>query len=137
MDPRCAPEGVRESHLPNQSSDFRSDLRETTARSRPPGPIPRKAATMPRDNRGGADDHQGRFPLPPRGPQPDPEQAIGPTHDGLRPGSPIESQLLSQRQILESQSALSAREDEQEPNNVDDPSDHWFSIAGPADVADA
>jgi hypothetical protein len=44
---------------------------------------------------------------------------------------------LSQRQILESQSALSAREDEQEPNNVDDPSDHWFSIAGPADVADA
>ena len=75
---------------------------------------------MPRDNRGGADDHQGRFPLPPRRPQPDPEQAIGPTHDGPRPGPPIESQLLSQRQVLESQSAVAAREDDQEPNNVDD-----------------
>jgi hypothetical protein len=63
MDPRCAPEGVREGHLPNQSSDIRSDLGTTTARSRPAGPIPRKAAMIPRDNRGGADDHQGRFPL--------------------------------------------------------------------------
>jgi hypothetical protein len=49
----------------------------------------------------------------PRGSQPDPEQPIGPTHQGLRPGAPIESQLLPQRQVLESQTAVSARENDQ------------------------
>ncbi len=51
-------------------------------------------------------------------------------HHGLRPGAPIDSQLLPQRQVLESQTAVSAGEDDQEPNGADDPSDHCFSIDG-------
>ena len=47
---------------------------------------------------------------------------------GLRPGAPIESQLLPQCQVLESQTAVLAREDDQEPNHADDPGDHCFSI---------
>ena len=51
-------------------------------------------------------------------------------HHGLRPGAPIRQQLLPQRQVLESQTAVSAGEDDQEPNGADDPSDHCFSIDG-------
>ena len=128
MDPRRAPEWVRDGHVPDQASDLGASPRATAARSRAAGPVPREAAAMPRHDRGGSDDHQGRFPIPPRGSQPDPEQPIGPTHGGLRPGAPIESLLLPQRQVLESQTAVLAREDDQEPNNADDPGDHCFSI---------
>ena len=44
---------------------------------------------------------------------------------------------MSQRQVLESQTVVSAGEDDQEPNNADDPSDYCFSTAGPAHVAEA
>jgi hypothetical protein len=36
------------------------------------------------------------------GSTPHPEQAIGPPHHGLRPGTPIDSQLLPQRPVLKS-----------------------------------
>ncbi len=43
---------------------------------------------------------------------------------GLRTGAPVDSQLLPQRQVLENQTAMSARENDQEPNNLDEPGDH-------------
>ena len=124
MDARRAPEWVRDGHLPDQASDVGADLRPAAARTRSAGPVPREAAAMPGDDRGGSDDHQGRLPVRPGPSQSDPEQPIGPTNGGLRSGAPVDSQLLPQRQVLENQTAVSAREDDQEPNNVDEPGDH-------------
>jgi hypothetical protein len=43
----------------------------------------------------------------------DPEQPIGPTNGGFRSGAPVDSQLLLQREVLQNQSAVSARENDQ------------------------
>jgi hypothetical protein len=50
---------------------------------------------------------------------------------------PVDSQLLLQRQVLENQSAVSAHENDQYPNNVDEPGDHSFSIIGSAHMVEA
>jgi hypothetical protein len=36
----------------------------------------------------------------------------------------VDSHLLAQRQVLESETAMSARQDDQEPSNLDDTDDH-------------
>jgi hypothetical protein len=135
---RGAPQsGFRDDHLPDQASDVGADLRPTAARTRSACPVPREAAAMPGDDRRGLDDHQGRLPVAPYPSQSNPEQSIEATNGGLRSGAPVQSQLLMQRQVFENQSAVSARENDQEPNNVDDPGDHRFSIAGAAHMAEA
>ena len=49
---------------------------------------------------------------------------IGPTHGGLRPEASIDGQLLPQCQVLEDQTAVLAREDDQQPNSLTEPGDH-------------
>ena len=133
MDSRRAPKGVRDGHLPNHASDVSADLRAAAARTRLAGPVPREAAAMPGEDRGGrSDDHQGRFPVRPCPSQSEPEQPIGPAHGGLRAGAPVNGQLLPQRQVLEEQAAVCARENDQEPEDVDDPSDHSAAYSGEA-----
>jgi len=68
--------------------------------------------------------------VPPYPSQSNPEQSVEATNGGLRSRAPIDSQLLMQRQVLENQSAVSARENDQEPNNVDDPGHHRVSMTG-------
>ena len=92
---------------------------------------------MPGDDRRGSDDHQGRFPVRPCPSQSDPKQPIGPTNGRFRSGAPVHSQLLLQREVLQNQSAVSARENDQEPNSVDESGDHRFSITGSADMTEA
>jgi hypothetical protein len=52
-------------------------------------------------------------------------------------GATVDSQLLTQGHVFENPSAVSARENDQEPNNVDDPGDHRFSITVSAHMAEA
>ena len=130
---RGAPQsGFANDHLPDEPSDVGADLRPAAARTRSACPVPREAAAMPGDDRRGLDHHQGRLPVPPYPSQYNPEQSIEATNGGLRSRTPIDSQLLMQRQVFEDQSAVPARENDQEPNNVDDPGDHQFSITGSA-----
>jgi len=45
----------------------------------------------------------------------------------------VDSQLLPQGQVLENETSMSARQDDQEPSNLDNADDHGPSIAaGPA-----
>jgi len=59
-----------------------------------------------------------------------------PPNGGLRSGATVDSQLLLQREVLQDQRAVSARENEQQPNNVDESGDHRFSITGSAHMAE-
>ena len=113
MDARRTPEWVRDGHLPDQGPDVGADLRPAAARTRSACPVPLEAAAMLGDDRRGSDDHQGRFPVRPCPSQPDPEQPIGPTNGGFRSGAPVDSQLLLQCEVLENQSAVSTRENDQ------------------------
>jgi hypothetical protein len=79
---------------------------------------------MPRDDRGGSYDHQGRLPVRPGQPEADPEQPVGPPNGRLRAGATVDRQRLPQRQVLEHETAMSARQDDQEPNNLDDADEH-------------
>jgi hypothetical protein len=79
---------------------------------------------MPRDDRCGSDDHQGRLPIRPGQSEADPEQPVAPTNGRLRTGAMVDSQLLPQRQVLEYETAVSARQDDQEPSNLDDTDNH-------------
>ena len=121
---RPAPERVCEGHLSGQASHVGVDLRTATPRTRPSSPVPREAAAMPGDDRGGTDDHQGRLPVRPGQPEADPEQPVGPTNGRLRAGAMVDRQLLSQRQVLKDETAMSARQDDQEPSNPDEAGDH-------------
>jgi hypothetical protein len=62
---------------------------------------------------------------------------IGPTNGGFWSGPPVAIQLLLQRQVLENQTAVSARQNDQEPNSVDESGDHRCSITGSAHMAEA
>jgi hypothetical protein len=84
----------------------------------------RQAAAMPGDDRGRSDNEQGRLPVRPGQPEADPEQPVGPTNGRLGTGAMADSQLLSQRQVLENETSMSARHDDQEPSNLDDADDH-------------
>jgi hypothetical protein len=53
MDPRRAPMGIRDGHLPNHASDVSANLRAAAARTRLAGPVPREGAAMPCEHRGG------------------------------------------------------------------------------------
>ncbi len=79
---------------------------------------------MPGDDRGWSDDHQGRLPVRPGQPEADPEQPVGPTNGRLRTGAMVDSPRLPQRQVLEDEISMSARQDDQEPSNLDDTDDH-------------
>jgi len=79
---------------------------------------------MPGDDCGGPDDHQGRLPVRPDQPEADPEQPVGPTNGRFRTGAMADRQLLPQRQVLEHETAMSARQDDQEPSNLDETDDH-------------
>ena len=136
MDPRRAPEWVGDGHLPDQAADVGADLRAAAARTRLAGPVPGEAATMPGDDRRGSDDHQGRFPVGPCPSKSKPEQPVGPAHGGLRGGAPVNSQLLPQREVLENQTAVWARQNDQQPDNVDDPGDHNPAYPGTAQTAE-
>lgn len=45
-------------------------------------------------------------------------------------------QLLPQRQVLENQTSMSARENDQQPTRMDETGRPWFSTTGPAQVAE-
>jgi len=79
---------------------------------------------MPRDDRRGPDDHQRRSPVRPRAPQSDPEQPVGPS--GRRPGSsaPVHGQLLPEREILERECSVPAREDGQQAEDAKQAGEH-------------
>jgi hypothetical protein len=124
MDARRAPEWVRAGDLPNQASDVGADRRPAALRTRSACSVPREAAPMPGDDRRWSDDHQGRFPVRPCPSQSDPKQPIGPTNGGLRSAAPVDSQLLVQREVLQNQSAVSTRENDQQSNSADEPGDH-------------
>ena len=49
----------------------------------------------------------------------------------------VDSKLLPQCQVLEHETSMSARQDDQEPSNLDNADDHGPSIAGSARVAKA
>ena len=121
---RRAPERVRSGHLSRQASQAGEDLRTPAAWTRPSGPGPCEAAAMPGDDRGRSDDHQGRLPVWPRQPEADAEQPIGPANQWLRMGATVHRQLLPQRQVLEDETSMSARQGDQEPSDLDDTHDH-------------
>lgn len=127
---RRAPQRVRSGHLSRQASRVGVDTRTAASRTRPPGPVPREAAAMPGDDRGGSYDHQGRLPVRPGQPKADPEQPVGSTNPRLRTRAIVDTQLLSQRQVLDNETAMSARQDDQEASNLDNAGDH-----GPAKLA--
>src|SRR5215471_19399304 len=63
MDPRCSPEGIGQTHLPNQLANFLTDL--GPARSTVPtfpGPIETESLTVPGDYGFRLDDDEGRAP---------------------------------------------------------------------------
>ena len=121
---RRAPKRVRSGHLWGQMSHVGIDLRTAALRTRPSGPVPLEAAAMPGDDRGGSDDHQGRLPVRPGQPEADPKQSVGPTNGRLRMGALVNSQLLPQRQVLERETSMSARQDDQETSDPDDADNH-------------
>ena len=64
------------------------------------------------------------FQFGPGQPEADPEQSVRPTNGRLRTGAMVDRQLLPQRQVLDHETAMSARQDDQEPSNLHDTGDH-------------
>jgi hypothetical protein len=71
--------------------------------------------------------YQGRLPVWASQPEADPEQPVGPPNGRLRTGATVDSQLLPQCQVLENETAMSARQDDQEPSDLDDADDHGLA----------
>jgi CRP-like cAMP-binding protein len=112
-------------------------------RGRPPverpeslGPILAEATPLPPQDGVGGNDDEG---LPPPGPdpgQPDPEKAVRWTK--LRPGrrSLVDGELVAQSQVLDGELALTAEQEGEEPEQVEQESDHRAEIvagSGPTD----
>ena len=75
---RCTPTRVIAAQHPDQISNLSRHAgatRLTTADS--PRPEQAETLAMPSDDGIGLDDHQGRFPVTPHAPQPDPEDSVG------------------------------------------------------------
>ena len=120
MDAWRTPEGIRRGHAPDQSLDLRVDGRATSGRAaRELGPVLAKAPPLPPQDGVGSDDHEGLLPPGPDSGQPDPEKAI--TSAERRPGhrSFVDGELLTQGQILESQLAVAAKEEGEQPKQVE------------------
>ena len=83
------------------------------------GPIRAEATPLPMQNCSGGHDHES---LPPPGPdfgQPDQEEAIGSAQWRADPRSFVDSELLAQGEVLESELPMAAEEEGQEPKQVE------------------
>jgi len=87
-----------------------------------------ESAPLPAQDGIGGDDPEG---LPPPGPdpgQPDPEEAIRPVQPGPRRCSHVDGELVPQGEILESELAVAAAEEREEPKQVEQEDDHRVGI---------
>jgi len=129
MDSWGAPEWVRGGHAGDQSLDLAVDERATAGGPGGElGPILAGAATLPPQDGVGAHDHEGLPPLGPDPGQPDPEKAVRRTKLGPGRRSLVDGELLAQGQVLEGELAMAAEEEGQEPNQVEQESDHRARI---------
>ena len=129
VDARCAPQGIRRGHLPDQGGDLGIDARTASGRpTRKLGPVLAEASALPSQDGVGRDDDQS---LPPAGPdsgQADPEQTIDCAE--LRPGhrSLVDGELLAQGEVLEGELAVAAEEKGEGPKQVEQEGDHRAEI---------
>jgi len=114
VNPRRAPEGVGARHPPDQRSDLRGDGRAAlTISPALPGPIPREPGAMPPDNGLGLDQGEGFSPAAPHSAQKDPEQPVGDSQAWTRRGALEDSELVTQREVLEHQGAAGPEHEEE------------------------
>jgi hypothetical protein len=101
---RGAPKRVRGRHLPDQGSDFGTELWSTwTSPLRSPGPIDSEALPLPADDRIPVHQVQGLSPRGPDSGKHDPKQSVAPLQSGNSLPSLEHSQLLSQSQVPQCQ----------------------------------
>jgi hypothetical protein len=125
VDARRSPQGIRCSHRPDEHGDLLADgWAAASWPAREAGPVFAEAAALPpEDGIGGHDDQR----LPPAGPdsgQAGPEQAVGRAELWPRSRSLVHGELLAQGQVLESELAVAADEEGEEPEDVEYESDH-------------
>ncbi len=129
MDARGAPEGVCGGHAGDESLDLGVDGRATSGRAgREVGPILAEPAPLPSQDGVWGHDHEG---VPPPGPdpgQPDPEKPVRRTKLGPSCRSLVDGELLAQSQVLDGELAVAAEEEGEEPNQVEQESDHQAEI---------
>jgi hypothetical protein len=135
VDTRGAPQGIRRGHFPDEGRDLDIDRRAASGRlTREPRPVLAKPAALPAQDSVGRDDDQR---LPPPGPdsgQAGPEQAVSRVELRAWHRSLVDGQLLAQGEVLEGELAVAAEEEGEEPEEVDQESDHeprlWPGRAG-------
>ena len=125
VDARGAPQRIRGGHLPDQGGDLGVEGRAPSGwAAREPGPVLAEAAALPAQDSVGRDDDQR---LPPTGPdsgQAGPEQAVSRAELWAGQRSLVDGELLAQGQVLEGELAVAADEKGEEPEEVEQESDH-------------
>ena len=109
MDARRSPQRIRRSHLVHKGANGR--IGPGTAGADPlraVRPSPTEPLAMPPEHRLRLHDHQGGAPLPPRGGEQDPKQAIRWAALRALAGTCQDGQLLTKRQVLKGDRSVSA-----------------------------
>jgi len=76
MNPRSAPERIRQAHPTHEGSDFRVEAWPSRAAATLPAPVVLEPLSVPADDRFGLDNHQRLFPASPSAAQQGPEGSI-------------------------------------------------------------
>jgi hypothetical protein len=137
MDARGAPQGIRRGHLPDEGGDLGADGGAASGGpARELGPVLAEAAALPSEDGVGRDDDQSLSPAGPDSCQPDPQQAVdrAELRAGQRPL--VDGELLAQGQVLEGELAMAAEEEREEPEQVEQKSDHRAEIVAGSEPTD-
>jgi hypothetical protein len=130
VDSRSAPERIGGSHAQDQGLDL--GMNAWAAPAGPAGargPVLAEAAPLPPQHGVGGHDHEG---LPPPGPdpgQPDPKEPIRGAEFRARHRALVDSELLAQGQVLQSELPVAAPEEREEANQAEEGGDHHTRLS--------
>ncbi len=113
VDARRTPRRVLGGHPANEDSDLGCCARSSSAGPRLPAPVPPEALAMPADDGLGLDDGERLLPSRPAAAQDNPEDAIGRAETRPRLLPLEDSELLSEREVLQDQVGPSGEEREE------------------------
>jgi hypothetical protein len=128
MNSRGTPQWIGVCHPRDEADDVGVGLRSAHARRREVRPMVGELASLPAQNSGGGHDHEGLAPSAPHFREDDPKQAIAPPKPGPLDGSLVHRELLAQGDVFKRQLPVTAAEEGQEPQHVQERADHGTVI---------
>ena len=127
-DPPATPGRILGGHSPNERDDFGTD-RRASYRSRPPRPISREAAPMPRDDCRRLDVRQGIRPTPPQPRHDNPEGSVDRTEAWTRRRSTQDRKLLAKHEVFQDQMGSGTERGKRGTDNRHQNREHVVTLA--------